>query len=136
MVEQLIENNMSNQITTATNLQGSNVSRPIEDTQRYFNNFYSVDLSVGNSNDSIVAFFQKYTGSTEAGKNLAASVIYTAKANGMDPLEVMSDFQRLPSNQLDAYLVAFLNSNRVPTSVLGIKTQSTKNEYVTRSILV
>jgi hypothetical protein len=128
---------MSNQNTTATNVQGPDTSSPLDNATKYFNNFYTVDLAVGSAiSDAMVGFFQQYTGDPVAGKSLAATVLYTAKSQNVDPASVLSQFQQLPPNELNTYLVAFLNYNRVPTSILGVKTGTTTNSYVTRTILV
>ena len=129
---------INNQVSTATNLQGPNVNAAHNTTNpnTYFNNLYSVDMSTGPANDAIVAFFEGYTSNTEAAKNLAAAVLYTALAQQLNPMQVLSDFRNLPKGQLDSYLVAFLNVNRVPTSFIGIKTGLTVNPYVARTIVV
>jgi hypothetical protein len=124
-----------NQPSTATNLSGPNVN-PRDNINNYFNNLYSNDQSIGAANDAIVAFFEQYTGNKIAGQNLAAAVIYTAQAQQMDPMKVMSDFASLPKGQLNTYLVAFLNVNRVPTSLIGINNGTKTSPYIQRSILV
>jgi hypothetical protein len=125
----------NNQPSTATNLTGPNVN-PTGNINNYFNNLYSNDQSIGAANDAIVAFFEEYTGSKLAGQNLAAAVIYTAQAQQIDPMKVMSDFASLPKGQLNTYLVAFLNVNRVPTSLIGINHGNKTSPYIQRSILV
>jgi hypothetical protein len=50
-------------------------------------------------------------------------------------MQVLADFQKLTPGQLNSYLAAFLNFNRVPTSIIGIKSQSSTNPYVERSII-
>lgn len=129
---------MANQSSSATNLQGPNLNTAVTqpDANRYFNNFYSVDFSVGAANDVVTAFFEQYTGDATAGKNLAAAVLYTAKAQNLDPLVVLGDFQALPKNQLSTYLAAFLNINRVPTSTIGIKSGTKTNPLVARTIIL
>lgn len=125
----------TNRPSTATNLSGPNVN-PSSNINNYFNNLYSNDQSIGAANDAVVAFFEQYTGNKIAGQNLAAAVIYTAQAQQMDPMKVMSDFASLPKGQLNTYLVAFLNVNRVPTSLIGINNGTKTSPYVQRSILV
>lgn len=125
----------TNRPSTATNLSGPNVN-PNSNINNYFNNLYSNDQSIGAANDAVVAFFEQYTGNKIAGQNLAAAVIYTAQAQQMDPMKVMSDFASLPKGQLNTYLVAFLNVNRVPTSLIGINNGTKTSPYVQRSILV
>jgi hypothetical protein len=122
-------------VTTATNLAAPDLSNPQVDTNKYFNNFYAGDFSVGVNNDAIVAYFEQYTGDTQAGKNLAAAVQWTAQAQNLNPMAVLDEFQRLPRGQLNNYLAAFLNSNRVPTSLVGFKTTKSANSFVQRSIL-
>lgn len=128
---------MSTQITTATNLQAPNANNPTGDANKYFTNLYTVDMSIGpNTNDGLVAFFEKYTGNKIAGQNLAGTVLYTAMAQGLQPMEVLGKFQKLSKGQLDGYLLAFLNSTRSPTSVLGIKTTTKTSPYVARTVIL
>ena len=128
---------MANQISTSTNLQGPDLSNTANDARKYFNNFYSIDFNVSaGANDAMIGFFEQYTQNKTAAKNLAAAVLYTAVAQNLNPLQVLSDFQALPKGQLDNYLVAFLNINRAPTSVIGTKSPVKTNVYVARSILL
>lgn len=127
---------MANQVTTATNLQGPDTSIATNDARRYFNNFYSKQFEIGPADDAIVAFFEQYTPNKKAAKNLAAIVVYTAQAQNLNPMSVLSEFQKLPNGQLNAYLAAFLNTNRAPTSIIGIKTTNNTNPLVARSILL
>ena len=124
------------QYTTATNLQGPNLSGSLTTTQKYFNNFYTLDYSTGPANDAIIAFFEQYTANKKSARNLSAAVLYTAQSQGINPLSILSDFQGLPKGQLTTYLVAFLNSNRAPTSFVGIKDQKKSNPYIDRLIRV
>jgi hypothetical protein len=126
---------MSTQISTATNITAPDLSNPTSDPNKFYNNYYSGDLSVGPANDAIVAYFQKYTGDSESGKNLAGAVIFTAKASGIDPMAVLSEFQKYTPGEINNYLVSFLNFNRVPTSLLGIKHDVKANQIVARSII-
>lgn len=127
---------MTNQVTTATNLQAPDTSFAQNDARRYFNNFYSKSFEVGPANDAIVAFFEQYTQNKKSAFNLAATVIYTAQAQNIDPMLVLSEFQKLPKGQLNNYLAAFLNTNRAPTSSIGIKTTNTTNPLVARTVLL
>jgi len=126
----------TNQITTATNLQGPNLGGTQDDARKYFNNLYAFPFNISpNNNDAINAFFEEYTGDRVAGDNLAAVVVYTALAQNINPMQVVSQFQQLPKNELNSYLTAFLNANRVPTSTLGFRSAVTTNQFVNRAIL-
>ena len=130
---------MSSQITTATNAGAPDLSLASAqaDARKYFNNFYSgpFNISAG-ANDAIVSFFESNVSNKTAAQNLAAAVMYTAQAQGIDPLVVLSEFEKLPKNQLNSYLVAFLNINRAPTSVIGLKDSTKTSPYITRTILL
>jgi hypothetical protein len=105
-------------------------------TTTWFNNYYisPFDVSQG-QNDSVVSFFEKVTANKTTAASLAGSVIYTAKAQGLDPMEVLQQFYNLPPGELNAYLVLFLNTNRISTSFLGISNQPKLSKYVQRCII-
>lgn len=126
------------QTTTATNLTGPDLSleTTLADARKYFNNFYAIKFDVSSdANSAILAFFEQYIENKNAAKNMAAAVLYTALAQNLNPLTVLSEFQRLPRGHINSYLIAFLNANRVPTSVLGLKSSVTTSPYVSRTIL-
>ena len=68
---------MNTNTTSATNISGPNASSASNlDTNQYFTNLYTIDLSIGpDTNDALVAFFQEYTGNKIAGQNLAGTVL-------------------------------------------------------------
>jgi hypothetical protein len=130
---------MTTQTSTATNLQGPDLSTSAgkNNANKYFTNFYNTGFNVSASaNDAITAFFEQYTQNKTAAQNLASSVLYTAQAQELDPMQILSQFESMPKGQLNNYLVAFLNSNRVPTSVLGTSTGVATSPYVARTILL
>jgi hypothetical protein len=127
---------MANQISTATNLSAPNLSNDPNNAAKYFNNFISINFSIGAANDAIVAYFEEKTGDTNSGQALAGAVIYTAQMQGLDPMKVLADFQKMSNNELNNYLAAFLNFNRVPSSQLGIRqTSNSPNPVIARTIL-
>lgn len=126
---------MKNQITTATNLVGPDTAVDQTDARKYFNNFYSDQFQVGPADDAIVAFFETFTQNKKSARNLAAVVLYTALAQGMDPMTVLSEFQKLSPGELNDYLAAFLNTNRAPTSMIGIRRTNNTNPLISRIVL-
>ena len=50
-------------------------------------------------------------------------------------MAVMAEFQKLGQGEIDNYLAAFLNFNRIPTSMIGVKKTQQTSKYITRSIL-
>lgn len=105
-------------------------------TTAYFNNFFNPNFTISqNVDDTIVGYFQSVTGNKESGAALAASVIYTAQTQGIDPMTILDEFRKLNKNELNAYLTMFLNLNRVNTSLLGLSNSPQLNKYIARSIL-
>lgn len=125
----------TNQVSTANNLTSPDLSGAQNNANKYFTNLYAIDFSAGPANDALVAFFELYTGNKTSGRNLAGTVLYTALAQNIDPMSLLTEFQNLPKGQLDNYLAAFLNANRVPTSIIGIKQSQGTNPLVARTIL-
>lgn len=108
----------------------------VNPTTRYFNNIYNPVVGISqNVNDAIYSYFEQYTQNKESAKILTQVVISTAQAQNIDPLIILADFQKLPDNELNAYLSLFLNLNRVPTSLLGVKLPPVTNPYISRTIL-
>jgi hypothetical protein len=104
----------------------------------YFNNFF-VDLGTISplQNDTIVAFFERFTGGNpEAASALTSAVIFTSLSQGEDPMAVLTQFTKMNAGELNSYLTMFLNLNRVGTSFLGLNNQPPINKYVQRSIIL
>jgi hypothetical protein len=105
-------------------------------TTTYFNNFFKNGFTVSqNVDDTVVGYFQTITGDKESGRTLAATVLYTAQSQGVDPMEIIDEFRKLKPNELTAYLTMFLNLNRVGTSLLGLSNSPQTNKYIIRAIL-
>ena len=104
---------------------------------QFFNNYFVAPTTVsGNQNDAVQAFFEKQTGGNkQSAAILTSTVIYTALAQGIDPMTIVQQFQSIPQGQLNLYLAMFLNLNRVGTSLVGVNNQTKQNKYITRAIL-
>jgi hypothetical protein len=106
------------------------------DPNRYFNNYFDPTFLVSSNVDAaILSYFEEVSFNTEAAKALASAVIYTSKSQGVNPMQTLQEFTKLPKGELNAYLVMFLNMQRKGTSYLGITNQPITNKYVNRSIL-
>lgn len=111
---------------------------PVADskTQAFFNNYFQSDINISvNANDAVFSNFEKITDNRESAMALASAVINTSKAQQLDVMEVLAEFNKMSKDQLSAYLCMFLNINRVNTSLLGINNQPIQNKYVRRGIL-
>ena len=124
-------------MTTYNPQQPSNLnSSGTNSTTRFFNNYFIPSYTVSqNINDAILSYFEAQTGNVESAKLLAQAVIDTAQSQRADPLEVLSEFQKLPEGQLNTVLALYLNTGRVNTSLLGIKNNPKTSSYVRRTII-
>jgi len=105
-------------------------------TTNFFENFFKQTPNVSeNTNDAIIGYFQSVTGDKDSGITLAASVLYTAGQQGIDPMELIDEFRRLKPGEINAYLTMFLNINRVGTSLLGLSNSPQTSKYITRAVL-
>jgi hypothetical protein len=116
----------------ANNLVNSSASNTGTD---YINNFYKPAYTVSAEQDSAVtAFFETITGNSDSARILASSVIYTAIAQGVDPMTIVDQMKNMDEENRNRFTTMFLNFNRVGTSQLGIHARSRYNKYVQRMI--
>lgn len=109
---------------------------PSAATTSIFNNFLTSTQNISpNTNDAVIGFFEEWTGEKESAKTLAATVIYTATSQGVNPMEIINEFRKLNKSELSAYITMFLNINRVGTSFLGLSNSPQTNKYIKRAIL-
>jgi hypothetical protein len=119
-------------VTTTGNLP----QEQIDETSSFFNNYFRDPISASQfTNDAVVGFFENYTKNKDTAKVLAAAILRTADAQGIDPMTLVQEFQQLQGQELNAYLTFILNLNRVGTSLLGISNNPQQSQYIIRSIL-
>ena len=126
-------------MSNPSNLAPVNLSPldPLQSSTKYFNNFFVKDINISsNVNDSIVAFFDQYTGNQTSAKILATSVILTSLAQNINPMSTLAELKKVGQGELNTYLAMFLNLNRVGTSLLGLNNQPTTSNYVKRTIML
>jgi hypothetical protein len=86
--------------------------------------------------DAVETYFEIITKNKSSASVLASAVIFTAKNQGQDPLELVKEFKKLGTGEINEFLAAYLNLNRVPTSLIGVLNKPTPNQFVERAILV
>jgi hypothetical protein len=119
-----------------SNLQGINLQTTIGDGTKFFNNYFSKNIVISSAkDDAIVAYFENITKEKTSALAMASAVIYTSTALNIDPMSMLDEFKKLDKGVLNSYLCQVLNLNRVGTSLLGVKTKSPKNKYVSRTII-
>jgi hypothetical protein len=107
------------------------------DTNTYFNNLYKPEfVATADQESAIQSFFEEYTGSVDSARIFTTAVIFTSLSQNLNPMSVLADFKKIEKNQLTVYLSAFLNLNRVNSSLLGVSNTPGVGIFVKRSILV
>ena len=121
-------------MSTKSNLGEINLSN--SDQKNYFTNYFASLTPISEeSYAAIVAEFEKITNESTAARAVAAAVVYTCRQQGLDPMQTLREFTKMPLSEINAYLALFLNTNRVGTSLLGVTNQPPVNKYVQRTIL-
>jgi len=121
-------------VSTLNNLSTSDTGT--DTTNNFFNNFFQPSFTVSqNTDDIMLSFFEKISNNRESAKLMASSVIYTSLARNIDPIETLAKFSTMTTEELNSYVVMFLNLNRVGTSYLGINNAPRVSKYVKRMIM-
>lgn len=120
-----------------SNIQKVDYTTDSTNTQQWFNNMYDPKKSLnGDAVGAIQTYFETITKNKTSAEVLTTAVVYTALGQNIDPMVILSEFKKQPAGQLNAYLAAFINLARYPTSLLGVKNQPYTNKYVERTLLV
>jgi len=107
-----------------------------EEAAKFFNNYFQPTLNTTTDVDAAIqSYFETVTGDPESARIITTAVVYTSLAQNSNPMSVLADFKKLQPGEIDVYLAAFLNLNRVNTSLLGTINQPRAGFFVQRSIL-
>jgi len=102
----------------------------INSTTEYFNNYFEDLLTTSPSiNDAVVGYFQSVTGEEESGRTLAATVIYTALSQGLDPMSLIDEFRKLKAGRRVEVKTPIPASSVVDTYTTFDQIVADKNEY-------
>ena len=83
---------MSNAVNTNVVNLSQNKSTPAD---RYFSNYFVTPSTISSDvNDAVISYFQTLTnGNSQSATILASTVVYTAMAQGIDPMTIVQQFQ-------------------------------------------
>ena len=91
-----------------------------EGTIDYFDNFNKQQLAFkASTSDAVIAFFKSRGMQESAAKSVSFIFLKQCKLDDVDPLELLSNLQKLDGLTLDSTLGEILNINRIKTSTLG-----------------
>lgn len=107
------------------------------DPNGYFNNVFKPVVALQSDMvEAVETYFEIITKNKTSARVLASAVIFTALNQKQDPLEVVKEFRKMGTGEINEYLAAYLNLNRIPTSLIGVLNKPTPNQFVERAILV
>lgn len=109
-----------------------NLPKPdnVNSTTEYFNNYFSDRFTTSpNINDAVIGYFQSVTGDVDSGKALAATVIYTALSQGLDPMSLVDEFRKLKAGRRVEVKTPIPNSSVIDSFTSYNQIVGDKNKY-------
>ena len=107
------------------------------DPNGYFNNVFKPVVALQSDMvEAVETYFEIITKNKASARVLASAVIFTALNQKQDPPAVVQEFKKMGTGEINEYLAAYLNLNRIPTSLIGVLNKPTPNQFVERAILV
>ena len=106
-------------------------------TVRAFDDFYQRELVIDqNQYDTVYSFFASIFASKDQAENFTLSVFQISEDNGESVENILSQLRNQNTIQITATLAYYLNNQRSNTTLLGITSISTPNQYTARNILI
>lgn len=106
-------------------------------TVRAFDDFYQRELVIDqNQYDVVYSFFKKIFASEEQAGNFTLSVFQINEDSGIPVDTLLQELSTQNQIQITATLAYYLNNQRSNTTLLGITTIPTPNQYTARNILI
>ena len=110
----------------ASNLPSSIIEDSAAGTKLYFERYGETALEFGaNDVTAAVSFFRKAGFDIDAA-NTSAILLRQAKIDSTPIGQILGVFKDYSSAELNEIVIEILNNNRVPTSLLGFRTQDIK----------
>ncbi len=111
-------------------------TKNVDKTSNYFNNLGRDNAGVSVTlSENVINWFQSRTGSRDSAVLLANALVSTAESLNENPMTVINKLRSLQGDELAAMLSFYLNTNRIPTSLLGLKHPKKTVDYVQRTII-
>jgi hypothetical protein len=118
-------------MTIATNLPPETIEDGAAATKLYFERYGEQALEFpANDVTLAVSFFKRSGFDDDAATTVAMVLLRQAKIDG-DPIALILDtMKNFPATSLSQLVGEVLNNNRVPTSILGFRTQDVKPNQI------
>jgi hypothetical protein len=105
-------------------------STNVNSTTEYFNNYFTDRFTTSpNVNDAVIGYFQSVTGDEDSGKALAATVIYTALSQGLEPMSLVDEFRKLKAGRRIEVKTPIPTDSVIDTYTSYDQIVADKNEY-------
>ena len=106
-------------------------------TVRVFDDFNQRELVIDqNSYDSVYSFFAGIFASKEQAGNFTLAVFQITEDSGIPIENLLQELANQNTIQITSTLAYYLNNQRSNTTLLGITTVPTPNQYTARNILI
>jgi len=106
-------------------------------TVRAFDEFFQRELVIDqNQYDVVYSFFSSIFASQDQAQNFTLSVFQISEDNGESVEDILNQLRNQNTIQITATLAYYLNNQRSNTTLLGITSISTPNQYTARNILI
>lgn len=106
-------------------------------TVRVFDDFNQRELVIDqNSYDSVYSFFAGIFASKEQAGNFTLAVFQITEDSGTPIENLLQELATQNTIQITSTLAYYLNNQRSNTTLLGITTVPTPNQYTARNILI
>ena len=103
----------------------------------FFDNYFNKKLSYpSNEVDAVIGFFKIRGFEESAAISTSSVLLQQAKIDGVKVFKLLDTLKGLEDVQLSAVVTEVLNYNRLPTSTLGYKVNTTANKTEKRNILL
>jgi len=106
-------------------------------TVRVFDDFYKRELVIdSNQYDIVFSFFNSIFSDEMAARNFTLNVFQISQDSGIPVETILGEMNNQNQVQITATLAYYLNNLRSNTTLLGITTTATPNEFAARNILI
>ena len=119
----------------ATNLPSIEIQDSAAGTKLYFNT-YGEDVMEFSANDVTIAvnFFTRTGFDKDAAETVAVTLLRQAKIDAVPITQILDTLVGFPAKTLSQLVGEILNNNRVPTSLLGFRTEEVRPVAQSRNI--
>ena len=115
-----------------------NYTNPDTDpTVRLFDEFYKRELVIdSNVYDTALSFFTNIFADGDVAKNFTLSVFTISEDSGTPVETLLNELSNQNQVQITATLAYYLNNLRSNSTLLGIKTTATPNQFAARNVFI